>query len=146
MHVFSDIDPDFKMHLKTFVKSILSTEQLVVKKINGAGITGNQLYRYMKVNIFACLVKFIDLTLYNGLKTFANVVTMFIATSAAAAAAATVVVVVVAAAVAAAAVAAVAAVAAFTATTTTTTTTKTTTATSTSTSTNIFFFCCYYCC
>ena len=45
-----DIDDDFKEHVEKFVSALLSSENLVVKKINGTEITGTALFEHFKVS------------------------------------------------------------------------------------------------
>lgn len=44
-----DIEDDFKLHVKEFVSSVLSANNLIVKEINGSPITGRELVEYFKV-------------------------------------------------------------------------------------------------
>ena len=48
--LFLDVEEDFKGAVGQFVSSLLSTNCLVVKEINGTQITGKELIEYFKVN------------------------------------------------------------------------------------------------
>lgn len=47
----SDIDSSFKDHLKQLAPFLLSRDQLVVKTINGAPLTGQSLYDIFGVSV-----------------------------------------------------------------------------------------------
>lgn len=47
----SDIEDDFKIHVREFVTSVLSVNNLVVKEINGSRITGRELVEYFKAYV-----------------------------------------------------------------------------------------------
>lgn len=47
----ADIEDDFKIHVRDFVGSVLSPDNLIVKEINGSPITGRELVEYFKAYV-----------------------------------------------------------------------------------------------
>ena len=64
---FQDIDGGFKQNLQMLIPSLLSSENLVVKKINGMPVTCRGLVEYFKARIFSLAMlwwpKFITISL-----------------------------------------------------------------------------------
>ena len=50
--LFQDIDEGFKQNLEQLIPSLLSSDKLVVKKINGMPVTCRGLVEYFKARIF----------------------------------------------------------------------------------------------